>query len=357
MAVVTRAQLIIDIGANVADNSDGDITAEDIRVILTNLADSARFGTDALDGAAIKTAYEAQADTNAFTDAQASKLAGIEAGADVNSVLAVAGLTGAILAADLRAQLGIEAGATADQTGAEIVASIDAELGGAAWQSTLTGGTLTGEINFSGTDHLGVIPISLTTTERDGNTASGNPIIFNSTTGQFEGWDGSQWVTCSFIAASAPTIANKTTLVAGDTFTGYDSQNSFEFFEGSVGSIFNYVLAQELPGPKATYAENAQTGTAYTLAVADHGRGVAINNAGANTLTIPTNASIPIPVGAMIPVVQIGAGVTTITAAAGVTLNGVSGGSVGITEQWGGVSLWQTGADTWLAVGAVGAVS
>lgn len=219
------------------------------------------------------------------------------------------------------------------------------------------GGTLTGEINFSGTDHLGIIPIALTAAERDVLTPSGNPLIFNTTTGQFEGWDGSAWVTCSFTAASAATIPNKTILVANDTFAGFNSEASGALFEGSIGSIFNYVLGQELPAPKATFADNAQTGTAYTLALADHGRGITMDHASANTLTIPTNATVAFPVGSMIPVMQIGAGTTTITAAAGVTLNGVSAGSGAMSAQWGGLTLWKTGTDTWLVTGAVGAVS
>lgn len=54
--------------------------------------------------ASIKTKYESNADTNAFTDAEKSKLAAIEAGA------------------------------TADMTPAEIVAAVDAALGGTGWQ-------------------------------------------------------------------------------------------------------------------------------------------------------------------------------------------------------------------------------
>jgi hypothetical protein len=43
-------------------------------------------------GAVIKTAYEGQDNTNAFTDAEKTKLAGIQAGAEVNSVLTVNGV-------------------------------------------------------------------------------------------------------------------------------------------------------------------------------------------------------------------------------------------------------------------------
>lgn len=46
--------------------------------------------------ASVKIAYEANADTNAFTDAEKSKLAGIQSGAQVNAVSSVAGKTGAV---------------------------------------------------------------------------------------------------------------------------------------------------------------------------------------------------------------------------------------------------------------------
>ena len=46
--------------------------------------------------AEIKTAYESNANTNAFTDSEKSKLAGIEAGAEANAVDSVNGQTGAV---------------------------------------------------------------------------------------------------------------------------------------------------------------------------------------------------------------------------------------------------------------------
>ena len=45
----------------------------------------------------LKTAYESNADTNAFTDAEKNKLSGIESGAEVNAVDSVNGETGAVV--------------------------------------------------------------------------------------------------------------------------------------------------------------------------------------------------------------------------------------------------------------------
>lgn len=57
---------------------------------------------------------------------------------------------------------------------------------------------------------------------------------------------------------------------------------------------------------------NTQTGTAYTLVAGDRGKVVIMNNASANTLTIPSNASVEFPVGTVIGVLQDGAGQTSI---------------------------------------------
>jgi len=47
-------------------------------------------------GGVIKLAYEGEANTNAFTDADRTKLDGIEEGAEANAVTSVAGKTGAV---------------------------------------------------------------------------------------------------------------------------------------------------------------------------------------------------------------------------------------------------------------------
>jgi len=95
-------------------------------------------------GAEIKSLYEAEANTNAFTDAEKNKLNGIATGAEVNAVDSVNGSTGAVVldaddiddsstahkftsAADISKLAGIEAGATTDQTGAEIKSLYEAE--------------------------------------------------------------------------------------------------------------------------------------------------------------------------------------------------------------------------------------
>jgi len=57
-------------------------------------------------GSVIKTAYEGEANTNAYTDAEKTKLGGIAAGAQVNAVASVAGKTGAVTLAKADVGLG-----------------------------------------------------------------------------------------------------------------------------------------------------------------------------------------------------------------------------------------------------------
>jgi hypothetical protein len=96
---------------------------------------------------------------------------------------------------------------------------------------------------------------------------------------------------------------------------------------------------------------NPQTGTSYTLVLADQSKMVTMNNGSANTLTVPTNASVALPVGTLINVTQLGAGLTTILGDTGVTINGVSAGSADISARYGGCWLIKLATDTWLLQG------
>jgi hypothetical protein len=98
---------------------------------------------------------------------------------------------------------------------------------------------------------------------------------------------------------------------------------------------------------------NAQTGTTYTLALTDRGQTVTMDSASANTVTIPTNATVAFDSGSVVTVIMKGAGTTTITGATGVTVNGASAGSVSISAQYQGVSLLKVGTNEWIASGAL----
>lgn len=97
---------------------------------------------------------------------------------------------------------------------------------------------------------------------------------------------------------------------------------------------------------------NQQTAS-YTLTLADGGVQVEISNASANTLTVPTNSSVAFPIGTVIVFVQTGVGQTTVTASAGVTINGTPG--LKLRTQWSVATLTKRATDTWLLAGDISA--
>lgn len=102
---------------------------------------------------------------------------------------------------------------------------------------------------------------------------------------------------------------------------------------------------------------NEQTGTAYTAVLADAGKLIQMNNAGANTLTVPANASVAYDTGTILLIEQAGAGATSVAGDTGVSVNGVSAGSLTISAQYDSVALIKTGTDAWHAFGPHGGVS
>lgn len=93
---------------------------------------------------------------------------------------------------------------------------------------------------------------------------------------------------------------------------------------------------------------NNQTGTTYTFVLADAstGRVTTASNAAAQTYTVPPQSSVAWATGAVIRLVNIGAGAVTIAAGAGVTVSNASS-TVG---QWDSINIMRTGSDTWAVV-------
>ena len=98
---------------------------------------------------------------------------------------------------------------------------------------------------------------------------------------------------------------------------------------------------------------NRQTAS-YTLVASDRGKIIEMNVAGANILTIPTNASVPFPIGTEIQVLQYGAGQTTIAGASGVTTRSKLD-QLKIANKWTGVTLVKVGTDEWYVIGNLSA--
>lgn len=91
---------------------------------------------------------------------------------------------------------------------------------------------------------------------------------------------------------------------------------------------------------------NNQTGTTYTLVIADEGKVVERNSASANTTTVPPNSSVAFPVGTCIELWQQGAGVSTVVAGSGVTIRS-PGGRLALNGQYAAATLRKRATDEW----------
>ena len=142
----------------------------------------------------------------------------------------------------------------------------------------------------------------------------------------------------------ASAVAGTTTLTlpaATDTLVG----------KATTDTLTNKTLTSPvINDAKQTVTLNAQTGTTYTLVLADNGKLVTLSNASAITVTVPTNASVAFPVGSIVNIQQVGAGQVTVAGDTGVTVNGTG---TKTNSQWSAASIIKTATDTWTLIGDI----
>lgn len=92
------------------------------------------------------------------------------------------------------------------------------------------------------------------------------------------------------------------------------------------------------------------TGAAYTFALEDINRFLLLDRATGITATVPPNSAVAFPINSIINFEQAGAGVVTLAAGAGVTINS-AGGNLLTNGQFAVGSLIKTGTNTWTAAG------
>lgn len=90
----------------------------------------------------------------------------------------------------------------------------------------------------------------------------------------------------------------------------------------------------------------------YTLVLSDKGKVIEMNVGSANTLTVPTNASVAFPLYTQITVIQYGAGQVTVTPSGGVTIQAL-GGALKTVGQYSAASLFKRGTDEWICFGSL----
>ena len=120
------------------------------------------------------------------------------------------------------------------------------------------------------------------------------------------------------------------------------------------GDVVTSTLWNGLPA----YTVNTAATTDYTAVIADSYQVLQqMNKATAIAFKIPTNASVAIPVGSVITVLNIGAGTCTISAVTPGTTTVLSAGTVAASPtlaQYKSAACIKTGTDAWYVVGAIG---
>lgn len=144
------------------------------------------------------------------------------------------------------------------------------------------------------------------------------------------------------VTITGGSITGITDLAIADGGTGASSASAARTNLG-VDDPSVYAMAQTI---------NAQTGTSYTLVIGDAGKLVTLSNAGAITLTVPTNASVAFNIGTRIDIVQLGSGQVTV-AGAGVTLRSTP--TLKTRTQYSALSLIKIATNEWLIVGDLAA--
>ena len=126
-----------------------------------------------------------------------------------------------------------------------------------------------------------------------------------------------------------------------------------EGFPASTGDIFT---AADYNGLVAFTIGAAQTND-YTAVIADTYQVLELMNKGtAIAYKIPTNASVAFPIGTVLNILNIGAGLCTISAVTSGTTTILSAGAVPAAPtlaQYKSAACIKTGTDSWYVVGAI----
>ena len=127
-----------------------------------------------------------------------------------------------------------------------------------------------------------------------------------------------------------------------------------EGFPATTGDIFT---AADYNGLVAFTVGAAQTAD-YTAVIADTYQVLELmNKATAIAYKIPTNASVAFPIGTVLTILNIGAGVCTISAVTPGTTTVLSAGATAASPtlaQYKSAACIKTGTDSWFVVGAIG---
>lgn len=143
--------------------------------------------------------------------------------------------------------------------------------------------------------------------------------------------------------------------MANTTSFGWETPDNTDLVKD--GALAIRTLGEAIDTSFKGVAINAQTGATYTVVLADGlNKVVTMDNASANTLSIPTDASVAFPIGTVLNVYCKGAGTTTITAVTPGTTTITSAGAVAASPTVStkkAASCVKIAANSWIVVGGI----
>jgi hypothetical protein len=193
---------------------------------------------------------------------------------------------------------------------------------------------------------------------------STNPVLaageqgFESDTLKLKIGNGSTaWNSLNYVATGA--TGTVTSVVAGTGLSGGTITSTGTIaIDSTVATLTGTqtLTNKTFTDPKINLAFDAETAS-YTAVLANNGQIVTMDNASANTFSIPTNASVAFPIGTQINVLQIGAGQTTIQAVTSGTTTIQSTGTTAaqpkLRVRYSAATCVKAGTDLWYVFGDI----
>jgi hypothetical protein len=165
------------------------------------------------------------------------------------------------------------------------------------------------------------------------------------------------WNSLAYVATGA--TGTVTSITAGTGLSGGTITTSGTIaIDSTVATLTGTqtLTNKTLTDPKINLAFDAETAS-YTAVLANNGQIVTMDNASANTFSIPTNASVAFPIGTQINVLQIGAGQTTIQAVTSGTTTiqstGASAAAPKLRARYSAATCVKAGTDLWYVFGDI----
>jgi hypothetical protein len=193
---------------------------------------------------------------------------------------------------------------------------------------------------------------------------SANPTLaageqgYETDTGKMKIGDGSTaWNSLAYAITGA--VGTVTSITAGTGLSGGTITSTGTIaIDSTVATLTGTqtLTNKTLTDPKINLAFDAETAS-YTAVLANNGQVVTMDNASANTFSIPTNASVAFPIGTQINVLQIGSGQTTIQAVTSGTTTILSTAATAaapkIRARYGMTTCIKASTDLWYVVGDI----